>query len=164
MKKIAVVFLCMSVILSLCACSQRESKIAEPVNFYYCKEEIVYHSASGVIEAEMHEGADFQNDAERMLRAYLQGPHANDNVLLLPDQTNLISLQIVNDRAYVKFTDMYSQLSGIKLTTACSCIAMTLHDYTGVKEVFFSTENELLDNKENFVIRVEDLVWQDVME
>lgn len=164
MKKITVVFLCMSVILSLCACSQRESKIAEPVNFYYCKEEIVYHFASGVIEAEIHEGADFQNDAERMLHAYLQGPRSNDNILLVPEQTNLVSVKIEHERAYVVFTDAYSQLSGIELTTACSCIAMTLHDYTGVKEVFFSTENELLDNKENFVIRVEDLVWQDVME
>ena len=33
-----------------------------------------------------------------------------------------------------------------------------------VKEVLFSTENELLDGKESFVIHVEDLVWLDVME
>ena len=164
MRKIIVMCLCVVIVLSLCACDRRESRTDVPVNFYYCKEEIIYNSESGVIEAEIHEGDRFHSDVEAMLHAYLQGPRSNDNILLVPEQTNLVSVKIEHERAYVVFTDAYSQLSGIELTTACSCIAMTLHDYTGVKEVIFSTENELLDNKENFVIRVEDLVWQDVME
>ena len=164
MRKQIVLFLCVASLLSLCACSRNRSEPTEPVNFYYCKEEITYNSASGVIQPEIHEGMDFHDDAETMLRAYLQGPYTNDNISLIPVKTELVFLKIENGRAHVKLTDAYAQLSGIKLTTVSSCIAMTLHDYADVKEVLFSTENELLDGKESFVIHVENLVWLDVME
>ena len=164
MRKLIVLFLCMVMLLSLCACNRKNSVLVEPVNFYYCKEEVTYNSASGVIQPEILEGIEFHNDAETMLRVYLQGPYTNDNLSLLPAQTELVSLKIENDRAYIKLTDAYAQLSGIKLSTASSCIVMTLYDYSGAKEVVFSTENELLDNKDSFSIHVDDLVWLDVME
>lgn len=164
MRKFIVLFLCVIVLLSLCGCKHKDSEPVDPVKFYYCKEEITYNSAAGVIQPEIHEGINFHNDAETMLRAYLKGPYSNDNVSLMPMQTDLVSIQIEDGRAYVTLTDAYSQLSGIKLTMSSSCIAMTLYDYAGVTEVYFSTENERLDNKVNFIIRVEDLVWLDIME
>ena len=164
MRKILVLLLCILLILSLCACKNKDSKIIEPVNFYYCNEEISYNSASGVIAAEIHEGAEFQSDAQVMLRSYLQGPKSNDYISLIPENTIVISLEITDSEAYIKLSDTYSQLSGIKLATGSSCIAMTLHDYTGVERIHFSTENELLDNKDEYVITLDNLVLLDVTE
>ena len=89
MRKLIILFLCVVMLLSLCACNRKNSEPVEPVNFYYCKEEVTYNSATGVIQPKIHEGLDFHNDAETMLCAYLQGPYSNDNISLLPAPPNL---------------------------------------------------------------------------
>ena len=161
MKKLGILILCAILVLSLSACNQKNADIQEPVNFYYCRDEITYNTPDAVIRAEVHEGAGFLEDPEKMLRSYLLGPNSHNYVSLIPTNTTPVSVEITEGVAYVKFSDEFSKLSGMKLTTACSCIALTLSEYSGVNAVHISAETELLDNKDEIIITASDIILLD---
>lgn len=161
MRKIFTMLLCAALLLSLCACKKNQSNIQEPVNFYYCRDEITYNTSDAVIAAEIHEGIGFDADPDKMLRSYLEGPDSNSLVSVISAETKLVSVQIVDDTAYVTLSDDFSQLSGVKLTTACSCVTLTLNAFSGVNSVHISAETELLDNKEEIIISTSDIILLD---
>lgn len=161
MRKIFIMLLCATLLFSLCACKQNQSNIQVPVNFYYCRDEIAYNTSDAVIAAEIHEGIGFGADPDKMLRSYLEGPDSNSLVSVISAETELVSVQIVDDTAYVTFSDDFSQLSGVKLTTACSCVTLTLNAFSGVNSVHVSAETELLDNKEEIIINTSDIILLD---
>lgn len=163
MRRIAVLLLCIVLLVSLAACKMKEANIQEPTNFYYCRKEISYHSIDGVILGEIREAANFHGDSETMLLSYLLGPYSNDYISLIPTDTKLISFQTSGEDAYLILSEEFAQLSGIKLITACSCIAMTLYEYTGVETLHISVESGQLDGKDALVINALDVVLMDTL-
>ena len=161
MKKSFILLLCIVLIFSLCACRQKHTDFQEPVNFYYCADEVSYNTSDAVIGMQVHEGVDFHTDPEKMLKSYLRGPKSNDYTSLIPNGTALISYDVIGDVCYLKFSDEFAQLSGIRLSTACSCIVLTLNDYSGVETVSFSTQTQQLDNKDELVISASDIILLD---
>lgn len=161
MKRMIVLLLCILLLASLCACRNKNADIKDPVSFYYCRQEVIYHVSDAVICAQIRDGADFNGDPEQMLHSYLDGPHANGYVAPFPADTKLISFQIANNNAYVILSDEFSKLTGIKLTTACSCIALTLCEYSNVDSVHISAETQQLDYKNEIVIKASDIVLLD---
>lgn len=164
MKRFTAMILCILWMLSLCACEQKQDEIQEPVNFYYCKEEISYQSVNGVIEAEICEGVNHRGDVESMLSAYLQGPYSPAYIAPFPANTELLSIQFLDGEAYLTFNDAFAQLTGMKLSTACSCITLTLAEYTDVETVRFTAATQQLDNKDEIVLKVSDIVLLDTVE
>jgi spore germination protein GerM len=161
MKKSFILLLCIVLIFSLCACRQKHTDFQEPVNFYYCADEVSYNTSDAVIGMQVHEGVDFYADSEKMLKSYLRGPKSNDYTSLIPTGTALISYDVIGDVCYLKFSDEFAKLSGIRLSAACSCIVLTLNDYSGVETVSFSTQTQQLDNKDELVISASDIILLD---
>lgn len=161
MKKSFILLLCIVLIFSLCACRQKHTDFQEPVNFYYCADEVSYNTSDAVIGLQVHEGVDFYADPEKMLKSYLRGPKSNNYTSLIPTGTALISYDVIGDVCYLKFSDEFAKLSGIRLSTVCSCIVLTLNDYSGVETVSFSTQTQQLDNKDELVISASDIILLD---
>lgn len=161
MRKSFILLLCVVLIFSLCACRQKNKDYQEPVNFYYCTDEVSYNTSDAVIDMQIYEGIDFHADPEKMLSSYLQGPQSNDYLSLIPAGTSLISCNVIGDVCYLKFSDDFAKLSGMKLSIACGCIVLTLNDYTGVETVSFSTQTQQLDNKDELVISASDIILLD---
>ena len=160
MKRLTALILCV-LLIALCACGNQKSDLVQPGNFYYCSEEISYNSLGGVIQAEVREMKNFHNNAEAMLDAYLLGPHGSEYVTPVPAHTELISLKITDGDAYLMLSDEFAQISGMQLSTACACIAMTLSEYADVDTLHFSVETKQLDNKDEVILCVSDIVLLD---
>ena len=161
MKKVISLLLGILIVLSFCACNSSNENFQEPINFYYCTEEITYNTKHGVVKPEIREGIIYSNNVQMMLRAYLEGPIDSSYVSYIPSEAKLVSFQRNNTEAFVTFSEEFAELTGIKLTTACSCVAMTISEYCGVDVLYIRAENSQLDNKDAIKISIADIVLMD---
>ena len=160
MKKICWLLSCILMFQLLLGCSRKEEEILQPVNFYYINSEISYNTPNGVIRAEIREGAEFQ-DIEELLQVYLEGPASPELRNFMPLSVKLLSCAVENDSIYILLSSQFAELSGVKLTTECSAILMTVHDYLGTNTLYVRVEGSQLDDKDTFILTMDDLVLSD---
>ena len=67
------------------------------------------------------------------------------------------------DTADIYLSSQFSELSGINLTIACSAMLLTVHDFSGVQSICVYAENEKLDDKEAFLLSLDDIVLVDTV-
>lgn len=161
MKKISVLICCVLIFQILCACSNQKEELQEPVNFYYCNKEITFNTSSGVICAEAREGAGFHGNLTAFLHAYLIGPQSNTLNNVFPSDAYLVSWEMEDDTIKIVFSQKLEQLSGMDLSVACSALLLTLHDYVGVNTAIITAKNAQLNERDQFIISMDDLVLID---
>jgi len=110
----------------------------------------------------MREGADFYS-LEDLLIAYLRGPLSSELQSMIPNGTSLLSCVVEDNIAHINFSAQFASLSGIKLTTVCSAFLLTVNGYAGIHTVSIQAENAKLDDKEAFVLSVDDIVLMDMV-
>ena len=161
MKRLMSILLAVVILISLSACNRTDDSLQEPVKFYYCNEEISYNSVSGVICEELREGAAYHGELEKLLKDYLSGPVSSDLYSLLPSGTELISCSVSGSKTALTFSAEFADLSGVQLSTACSCIVLTLHAYAGIETVQFRVRDGQLENQDSLIIHISDIVLMD---
>ena len=162
MRKLCLLFCSILILQLLVGCSKKNEDIQQPVNFYYTNKEITYNTSEGVFRAEIREGSQFQ-DLEDLLHVYMQGPISSSLESLLPGGVSLLSCAVENEIAYIRVNTQFSDLSGVKLTTVCSAMLLTAHDYNGVQAICVRAENSKLDDKEEFYLSLDDIVLLDTV-
>ena len=95
------------------------------------------------------------------MQAYLLGPLSDNLESPLPYAVKLVSFDQLGDSVYLTLSREFSTLSGIRLTTACSCIVMTLNAFADVKQVCFRVASGQLDNKDELIMTISDIVLMD---
>ena len=163
MKRVKNIFCLILCVLVLSACNQRAPEFLTPVNFYYCNRAVSYHSPAGVISSEVREASVFQNDINKFMEAYLQGPASDELYTIIPVNTVLQSSRVQGAVAQLHFSEEFAELSGIKLTTASICLVKSLNEFIGVETIIITAEDSLLDEKESFTISMEDIVTMDTV-
>ena len=164
MKRTLLLIVSFLFVLSLCACGSTKEEINEPVNFYYLKSEINFNSASGVLEKEVREGAGFHDNLSAYLHAYLRGPLSSELESLVPSEVYLVSCEAVDNTVSIVFSAQFSSLSGLKLTTACSALLLSVHDFTGADTIYIQAKDEKIDGKDAIVLSMDDVVLTDIVE
>ena len=164
MKKLSLLICCALLVQLFCSCATKKEDFVEPINFYYCNSNIAYNSTTGVIQAEVRESAGFHGNLLAFLRAYLQGPANSELKRFIPPDVSIVSCQIEADRVNLVLSSQFSNLSGIELTTACSALLMTIHDYTGVQTLQISAKDAHLDDKNEIILTIDDVVLIDTVE
>lgn len=157
MKRICSLLSFILLIHLLFGCSGKDEEILQPVNFYYINSEISYNTPNGVIDAETREGSHFQT-IEQLFREYLKGPVSSELVSFIPDGVTILSCITDNDTVYLMLSSQFTELSGIKLTTACSAMLLTANDYIGVQTIHIRTEDAKLEDKNELVLSMDDIV------
>ena len=163
MKRVVAMVLCLIFTAALCGCKKKDAEIQVPVNYYYCKNEYSYNSDSGIFCVEIHEGVDFRANTKRMLDSYLLGPYIDGCINLLPENTRLVCCEMKDNALNLRFSEELSQLSGVRISMFCSCVTMTVADYTQIETVIFSAENSQLDNKDEIILNVADIAITDTV-
>lgn len=161
MRKFSFFLCCVLLLQMLCACSGRKEEFENPVNFYYCRREVSYNSPQAVLHPEVREGASYLGNLFIFLYSYLQGPESDELETLIPSGVYLVSCSIDEGVADIVFSSQFSKLSGIKLTTACSGILLSLHDFADVNTVCITAKDAQLDEKSIFEISMDDIVLLD---
>jgi len=161
MRKICLVLCCVLLLQILCSCADKNEEFENPVNFYYINKEISYNSPSGVIYAEKREGAGFHGNLTAFLHAYLQGPSDTELQTLIPSDVYLVSCSMEDNEASILFSTRFSKLSGVKLSTACTALLLTIHEYTGAETVKISAKDAKLDDEDVIVLSMDDIILMD---
>lgn len=157
MKRICCLLSFILLLQLLFACSTKDEEILQPVNFYYINAEISYNTPNGVLGAEVREGSQFQN-IEQLLREYLKGPVSSEMVSLIPNEVTVLSCITDNDAVYILLSSQFAELTGIKLTTSCSAMLLTVNDYSGIQTIHVRAEGSSLDDKDEFVLSMDDII------
>ena len=166
MKKTYLLFFCILILLiiALCACSTQKKELQEPVSFYYASSDITYNSPTGVISSEIREGVGYHGNLSAFLHAYLRGPASSNLENVFPSDVYLVSCEIEEQVAKITLSAQLSNLSELKLTTACSALLMTVHEYTGVDTICIQAKGEKLDGKDAITLSMDDVIFIDTVE
>lgn len=129
--------------LTLAACAQKAQTPQGNYRLYYAVQAESAHGADAIAEYGVEiadEGCTTQELAQKLLEALLLPPE--DSLLLspFPDGTQLQELSVSGKRAYVDFSANYGRLSGIELSLADYCVALTLTQLDGVYAVTITAD------------------------
>ena len=163
MRKCSLLLCCILLLQLLCSCSATKEEFKKPVNFYYCRREMTYNSAQAVIQPEIREGYGYHGNIVGYLQAYLHGPVSEDLEALIPSDIYLVSCTVDNGIADIVFSSKFSQLSGIRLSTACTAILLSVNEFSNVDTVRIRAKDTQLDEKEYFEISMNDIVLLDAV-
>lgn len=158
MKRTVSVLLAIALLLTGSGCGRKHDDFEQPVSFYYMS----LDTEESVFAAETREAKSYVSDLLTLTNHYFVGPVNEAYVNVFPVGLYAISLTDEGDRLVVTVSDELSTLSGLELSIACTCIAMTLFDITGIEKVEIMAENELLDSKKSVIITMDDLYLQDI--
>lgn len=165
MKKLTAILLLIFLAVSMVGCTQ-EKELTDPVRFHYLQApqtdgELPHGTADSVIAPEVREGAEYRHDLELMLDIYLHGPLDKDYLSPYPVGTTLRQFAVEDSGATVVLSNHFASLSGLDLTLACGCLAMTVMDLTGAESVTIRTEGTLSADTDSITMTRDDLVLFD---
>lgn len=152
------IWICLLVMLLLYGCASPAAGSDQQVTFYYVQSEIDFQGQNGVIAPEIREISNRSDDLSYLLSLYLQGPQSD--TLRSPFPENLTLVQIRQEEAYLEVVVSHrlSNLTGIELTLACSCLAKTCMDLSGAQEVRISAQEQLLDGASYITITADSIL------
>ena len=129
--------------LTLAACVQKEQTPQGSYRLYYAAQAEAARGADAIAECGVEiagEGCDTQELARRLIEALLQGSADARYLSPFPSGTQLQELSLSGGRAHVDFSANYGRLSGIELSLADYCVALTLTQLDGVSAVTITAD------------------------
>ena len=96
--------------------------------------------------------------AESLLRELLKGPLDETLVTPIPSGTNLLSVGVEGSRVMVDLSASYGTLSGINLTMADYCIALTLTQVPEIRTVKITVRGQELAYREHQTFSAADVL------
>ena len=151
-------FLSVLLLLALCACAPAEGETGE-YQVYFVSDPAGQEVRAGgsALESEgrsLPEGAD---PAEGLMECLLSGPLSGALRSPIPEGVRQLSAPTIEDGVCrVDLSEGYGSLSGVELTLADYCIALTLCQLPGVDAVTIDVEGEPIPYRARQVLRPED--------
>lgn len=151
-------FLSVLFLLALCACAPAEEETGE-YQVYFISDPAGQEVRAGgsALESEgrsLPEGAD---PAEGLMECLLSGPLSGALRSPIPEGVRQLSAPTIEDGVCrVDLSEGYGSLSGVELTLADYCIALTLCQLPGVDAVTIDVEGEPIPYRARQVLRPED--------
>lgn len=161
MRKLCLFLCCVLMFHMLAACGTKSEDFKVPVRYYFNNKEIAYNTQNGVIQAEIREGADLHGNLTAYLHSYLRGPFSSNFSRIIPSDVYLVSCNVNGETAEIVFSNQFSKLTGVELVSACSALMLSVNAFAGVDTICISTKNSLIDEKDVFVITMDEIVLTD---
>lgn len=164
MKRVLLVLLILSNTLCLCSCKMDSEKFEDPISFYYLTDPVSFEPNAGIFLPERTEAIIFHGNTAEILNRYFSGPVAQGLASPFPAGLSVVTLTRDNVKIMLTLNDAIASLTGLDLSIACTCVALTLIEYTQCQEVEIKAENMLLDGKASITISKENLYLLDIPE
>ena len=107
---------------------------------------------------------DTQTQAERVLMLLMGECEEDGFTVPVPRGTLLRHCRVENGVAHVDFSEAYGTLSGMKLTVADYCVALSLTQITGVEQVAITVDGQELAYRDSQRFRARDVLFTDTDE
>lgn len=134
MKSIIAAFLLIITVLSGCSSANKEEYI-NPVNFYYLQPSITFDNSGNVITSEIRDYGNEDAPLNVVISQYLTGPTNSDLVSPFPENIQLKSFLIDDEKVYITLSNQLTELDNYSQTIACACITKTILGITSAKSV-----------------------------
>lgn len=136
---------------------------AETLSLYFpVKEELLSGGGDAVttvrIDWREMRSKSAQEQAEAVLHLLLEGYQDSAFGRILPGSARLLSCQVSGSTATVDFSTAYGQLSGIDLTIADYCVALSLVQIPGIYTVRITVNGRELDHRAKNDFRADDVL------
>ena len=167
MKRYLAITFILVLVFTLLGCEQSEVTFQDKVVFYYLRTDMqsdgTYGDSDTVIVPEIQDSLNPNRSMSYFIALYLNGP--SDGRLHSPFPKNLVlhSVQRENSNLIITFSEELSLLSGIELTKACSCLALTCFHLTDANTVIIQTQTQSPENQIFFTISRDDLILEDLV-
>ena len=123
-RYISTVLLLCFIILTGCG-TQDASGYADPVYFYFPREDIDLYNHKESLSYEIYEGSQFANEID-LIQTYFEGPERHDLYSPFPAEGEVLDSMIAGNRIRITLSAHFNRLIGLQLTVATSCLALTL--------------------------------------
>lgn len=163
MKRIICLFVCLSLLLPCCGCKKVTEQSEEGICFYYLRTQLSYQTDRPAIEGEKRQIQQLDSWAQ-VLDVYLAGPESEDLVSPFPAGLRVLKTVMENGTVHISVSKNLADLTGLELTIACACLAMTCLELTGAETVVISPEEGLLDGQKSITMDKNTLLLIDMAE
>lgn len=158
-------FFCMMIAsimtLTVTACSDKETEIQMPANFYYCNADIEYDSEHGVIASEVRETAEYHDDFIALINHYMQGPSSSMLVSPFSSGSSVVQINQNGSEIILIMNLQFAQLTGLNLSLACICLCKTVFSLTSAETITIRCRDGSLDGKASINIKRDSILLQD---
>ena len=152
-------------LLSFWGCGNSKVEIQDAVVFYYLRADIqsdrTYGDSDSVFVPELQASLTRKNSISYYIALYLNGP--SDSRLHSPFPKNLMLQSVYREKneLFVIFSDNLASLSGMDLTKACACLALTCFNLSDAQTHTIQPQSSTLETAVSFTVSRDDLVLED---
>ena len=152
---------CLLILVSLlCFVGCNSTDGVKSANFYYVRNSYIYGQEDGVMTAEVRSIEEFSSQQDILL-AYLNGPQDLSLVSPFPNGIKVYEFLFEEDTLHITLSAHIVTLSKAKQVLACACFARTAMELTGVKEVYFQTDDTDFARMDPIVISEDSMLLYD---
>lgn len=166
MKRMLCGILCLFVLLGLLGCEHSPVEIQDAVVFYYLRSDISTDASFGdedsVIVPEIQESLSRSKSLTYLIALYLNGPSDTRLRSPFPADVTLLSIQRDQNELIITLSEPLFELSGIGLTQACACLAMTCFQLSNARTVTVQADGQTPGTHLSFTISRDDLILTDL--
>ena len=160
MKRIICMVLCLMLLAACVGCQKEGQPGGNSIAFYYPNAQLSYQASSAAITPEYRTFHQWENWAQ-VLNIYLGGPETMGYDTPFPAGLRVVKTVMENDTVYVTVSQELTSLTGLELTIACSCLAMTTLELTGAKTVVLRATDGLLGGQKSMTMDKNTLLLLD---
>lgn len=165
MKRVIALLSSLALLLALCACTSDSEPVTADGGYmlWYAVERGSNRSDSAAVYREMREWASTPS-AYGLMETLLRGPQSEDLYSPFPSGVSIRFLITERETIWVNLSEEYGNLSGIDLTLADYCIALTLCQLPGIENVRITVEGETIHNRNRQTLREGDVLLSGIEE
>lgn len=160
MKRLIALLCAAALVLGLTACDARRNSDSE-ARFYYRTARVDYAAGESPIAPELRAA---EGDLPAVLQQYLNGPEDSEYISPFPKNLTLIDCRQSGDTLELVLGEQFAALSGVDLTVARACIALTGLELTNTGRVSIRVENAPEDAVPVVLTREELLLYDNSLE
>lgn len=164
MKRMICLLLSGVLLLVCCGCAKKTPVQQDGIVFYYPNAQLTFQPGSSIYGSEVRSLATPDNWAQ-VLNIYFLGPEGEHLTSPFPSGLTVKKTIMTKDTIYITVSDHLTELSGLDMTIACSCLTLTAMALSGVERVVINAENALLDGQKKISMDKNNLLlsedWQE---
>ena len=161
MRKVLCFILAAALAATIAGCVREDASQEDSIRFYYLQQALDYGSAESVIAAQETAAPTTESALLPLLEMYLKGPEEETLASPFPAGTRVLEIRQENDELFVLLSRDLAQLTGLALTKACACLALTCFELTDARSITVQAAGAMLDNAHTICLTRDSLVLQD---
>lgn len=165
MRRVFAILCALALLLALCACVPKEEPVAADSGYmlWFAVGRGSSRTDSAAVYREIREWKDTPS-AYGLMEALLRGPQSEELYSPFPSGVSLRFVIVDGETVWVDFSEEYGELSGINLTLADYCIALTLCQLPEIENVKITVAGETVHNRNRQTLREGDVLLSGIEE